>query len=409
VAGKRTEEYRLMTADLIRLRDELTARLGISDPRVADAFRRVPRHLFVPEVSPEDAYRDEAIVTRRDAAGIPVSSSSQPAIMAIMVDQLDLAPGHRVLEIGAGTGYNAALIREVVGPSGLVVSIDIDPSVAKGAAEHLVVAGYQDVTVLAADGAAGCPALAPFDRMIASVGVSDLAPAWLNQLAPDPVLVVPLDVRGAQVSVAFEARDGGRWASRSVVPCGFMRMRGALAGAETPVPLGPGLRTLLPEGRFIDEAALAAALAGPPAATEPAGVTAGAPEVFWALNLWLAAHEPRACEVAEEYHPGHEPRLAGAHRWGGRAFQVSYGIVADASIAVLVQDPDAELRAVGYGPDAAELAASLAMQVRAWQVAGRPGADRLHVDAYPEGATARPDPDVMIIERPRTRFAIYHE
>ena len=83
---------------------------GIRDERIAAALRDVPRHLFLPHLPPEEAYLDDAIVTKRDAEGQPISSSSQPAIMAIMLDQLNLAPGFRVLEIGAGTGYNAALI-----------------------------------------------------------------------------------------------------------------------------------------------------------------------------------------------------------------------------------------------------------------------------------------------------------
>src|ERR1044072_8595046 len=83
---------------------------GEVSERVAEAFRLVPRHRFLPDFDPEAAYRDEPIVTKRDEEGRPISSSSQPAIMGIMLDQLDVRPGHRVLEIGAGTGYNAALL-----------------------------------------------------------------------------------------------------------------------------------------------------------------------------------------------------------------------------------------------------------------------------------------------------------
>src|SRR6201996_420036 len=114
----------------------------------------------------------------------PTSSSSQPTIMAVMLDQLGLEPGHRVLEIGAGTGYNAALMKYLVGPSGTVVTVDLNEDVARDAAAHLAAAGYPEVAVVAADGAAGFPASAPYDRVIATVGVSDLAPAWLDQLGP---------------------------------------------------------------------------------------------------------------------------------------------------------------------------------------------------------------------------------
>ena len=233
-----------MGAELARMRDRMVAEVSaggqpVSDA-VAQAMRVVPRHLFLPEVPAELAYRDDAIVTRRDPNGQPTSSSSQPKIMAIMLDQLGLAPGHRVLEIGAGTGYNAALMKHLVGPGGTVVTVDLDEEVAAEAAAHLGAAGYPDVTVVAADGAAGYPPGAPYDRIIATVGVSDLAPAWLAQLGPGGRIVVPLDLRGSQRSVAFERdpdgpAESGRpevWRSRSVVPCGFMRMRGSLAGPE---------------------------------------------------------------------------------------------------------------------------------------------------------------------------------
>ena len=143
-----------MAADLARLRerlaDQVVAANRIGSERVAAALHDVPRHLFLPGQRPEAAYRDDAIVTKRDEAGQPISSSSQPAIMAIMLDQLDLAPGQRVLEIGAGTGYNAALISHMVGPSGQVTSVDIDPELVATAREHLARAEFGDVTVACA-------------------------------------------------------------------------------------------------------------------------------------------------------------------------------------------------------------------------------------------------------------------
>ena len=395
-----------MTADLGRLRAELVTRIEVSRPAIQAAFASVPRHLFLPGVPPEEVYQDEAIVTKRDAAGVPVSSSSQPAIMAIMLDQLDLTPGHRVLEIGAGTGYNAALMKHIVGASGQVTSIDIDPEVAREAGGHLAAAGYQDVTVTAGDGAQGNAERAPYDRLIATVGVSDLAPAWLSQVTADAVIVVPLDVPGAQLSVAFQ-REDGHWASRSIAPCGFMRMRGSLAGPAAVVPLGPGLRLQLPAERGLDPAALAAAIAAPPEAAEDTGVSAAAPEVFWSLNLWLAAREDRACQVAEELHADRTPALTGSLVSSG-TFHATHGLVTADSIAMLSRRPDSGLIARGYGSGAAALAAALAAQVRAWDAAGRPAASGMHVDAYPRQATDAPAPGTMIVERPSTRFAVYH-
>ena len=318
-------------ASLAELRERLVAEVlatsGIRDERIAAALRDVPRHLFLPHLPPEEAYLDDAIVTKRDAEGQPISSSSQPAIMAIMLDQLDLAPGQRVLEIGAGTGYNAALISHIVGPSGTVVSVDIEADLVDRAREHLASAGYPDVTVVAADGAEGYPPGAPYDRVIATVGVSDLAPAWLHQTAPDARIVVPLDVRGSQLAVAFgragpaQAGSAGHWVSRSIAPCGFMRMRGSLAGPERTVVLQPGLSVMLPDGltladgQEVDGAALAAFLDGPPAEFAT-GVRASSLQVFWGLGLWLATGDRRSCGVAEEGPPaggrGRRPARPGA-------------------------------------------------------------------------------------------------
>lgn len=395
-----------MNADLTQLREQLAARVGGSGgPAVQAALASVPRHLFLPGVPPEEAYQDEAIVTRRDAAGMAVSSSSQPAMMAIMLAQLHLAAGHRVLEIGAGTGYNAALISEITGPSGQVVSVDIDPEVAQEARDHLAAAGYPDVTVLAADGAGGAGGHAPYDRLIATVGVADLSPAWLSQVAPDGRIVVPLDVRGAQLSVAFERAADGHWASRSVAPCGFMRMRGAQADPTKVTQLEPGLWLALPDKR---EAAPVPSVTDPPSATMGTGVSADGPAVSWGLRLWLAVHEMRACQLTEEPRPGREPWLP-RPLFESRSIQVSYGIMDDAGgIAILTRDAGGELVAEGHGQSGAALAADLAEQVRAWHASGARGTEGLHVDAYPRSLAAEPVTDGIIIERPSTRFAVYH-
>src|SRR5271165_6822939 len=148
-------------------------------PETQRAFASVPRHVFVPEVEPSAAYRDEAFVIKCGPDGLPVSSSSQPAMMAIMLDQLGLQPGHRVLEIGTGTGYNAAVMSAIVGPAGEVVSIDIDPELTQRARSGLFAAGYGRVSVRCADGGFGFPESAPFDRIIVTAGAWDIAPAWL--------------------------------------------------------------------------------------------------------------------------------------------------------------------------------------------------------------------------------------
>ena len=420
-------------ASLAELRERLIAEVlatsGIRDERIAAALRDVPRHLFLPHLPPEEAYLDDAIVTKRDAEGQPISSSSQPAIMAIMLDQLDLAPGQRVLEIGAGTGYNAALIRHIVGPSGAVVSVDIEADLVDRAREHLASAGCPDVAVVAADGAEGYPPGAPYDRVIATVGVSDLAPAWLHQAGPDARIVVPLDVRGSQLAVAFgravpsHAGRAGHWVSRSIMPCGFMRMRGSLAGPERVVVLQPGLSLMLPDGltladgQEVDGAAQAAFLDGP--ATEFAtGVRASSLQVLWALGLWLATSDRRSCGVAEERpsEDGAPPGSPGRHcaaagcsprpgSWTPPASQYS-----STDQPGDVRSGQFTLEVTGFGPHGAELGAALVAHVQAWDRAGQPGALRLHVDAYPRSSPDEPAPasDGLLIERPATRFVVHH-
>jgi protein-L-isoaspartate(D-aspartate) O-methyltransferase len=443
---------------LARLRERLAARVitanGIGSTAVAAALRDVPRHLFLPGLPPESAYRDDAIVTKRDADGQPISSSSQPAIMAIMLDQLDLGPGLRVLEIGAGTGYNAALMSHIVGRAGTVVSVDIDSEVAAQARDHLAGAGYPDVTVVAADGAAGYPPSAPYDRVIATVGVSDLAPPWLDQMSPGGRIVVPLDLRGIQLAVAFEhaapespegprETAGGHWRSASLTPCGFMRMRGPLAGPERTVLLAPGLSVMLPDGlmladgKEIDAEAVAGYLSGPPVELAT-GVTAGSVQVIWGLGLWLAAGDPRSCTVSEERPagglsgPGRQGSGPGASRLARapvrtRGLRATAGIVDSGGIAVLAGTPSSQgtgaggarpapgllaLAVAGFGPHASILAAGLAAHVQAWDQAGQPGPAGLHIDAYPRSSAAGPGEvgpagGGLLIERPSTRFVVY--
>ena len=117
-----------------QLVEDLIARNALWSEPVRQAFLAVPRHPFVPRSPVDEAYRaDRAIPTHFDERGVSISSSSAPTIMAIMLELLNAAPGQRVLEIGAGTGYNAALLSHLVGDAGTVTSIDIDEEVAREA------------------------------------------------------------------------------------------------------------------------------------------------------------------------------------------------------------------------------------------------------------------------------------
>jgi protein-L-isoaspartate(D-aspartate) O-methyltransferase len=352
---------------------------------VADALRAVPRHLFLPGVDPADAYEDEAIPTKWAEDGRPISSSSQPAVVAAMLAQLGARPGHRVLEIGTGTGWNAALLDHLVGPAGAVTTVDIDAAVAGQATRNLAAAGAGAVRVVAGDGAAGWPDGAPYDRIILTAAARDLAPAWWVQLAPDGRLVLPLALRGSQRSVAFERADDGVLESVSIVDCGFMPLRGELAGDDDPVrPLGrPGLFLLLDDPPA-DRAALLAALDAGPRLSIPVDVSRR--EVMTGLRTWLALHDPAAGDLLT---------LRDGGRWPMPV------LVGPAALAALAQAGEST-EARGYGVGADVLVSRLLGHVRDWDEAGRPASTRMRIRAYPAG-TELTGPT---LDRPHTRFTV---
>jgi protein-L-isoaspartate(D-aspartate) O-methyltransferase len=243
-----------------RLRRELVEHLRreglVHDPRVADAFLKVPRETFVPETLAQEGlaavYRDDAIVTRRDPRSrAALSSSSQPAIMAIMLEMLDVRPGQRVMEIGAGTGYNAAILGRLVGPEGFVVSIDIDPDVVVGAAAALRSVGAR-AHVVVADGVPGLPGLSSagvgVDRIVVTASTAVVPRCWHDQLADGGRLVAPLrlsdEIERAHAVTCFVKVAAG-FDSVAVTPGGFMPLRrhdGSIfdpTGRSAPGPTGP--------------------------------------------------------------------------------------------------------------------------------------------------------------------------
>ncbi|MCH8026226.1 MAG: methyltransferase domain-containing protein [Chloroflexi bacterium] len=245
--------------DSARLRRRLVRDLrrdgSLSDDRVAAAFATVPRHVFVPGQPMKDVYSDRAIVTKQ-VDGVGVSSSSQPAVMALMLEQLELEPGQRVLEIGAGTGYNAALLSAFVGRRGWVTTVDIDPETAEAARDHLRSAGCKRVEVLAADGGFGHRDGAPYDRIIATAGCWQIPQPWIEQLTEGGLIVLPFRLNGAHVSLALR-KHGDELLSVRAEMCGFMPLRGAFgptydirttdALISSDVELRPALRRSLPK------------------------------------------------------------------------------------------------------------------------------------------------------------------
>lgn len=230
-------------SEAVQLREDLVRRLResgvVRDLAVGEALRSVPREVFLPGLDLDEAYQDMAVPTHRDHAGQVVSSCSQPSMVALMLEQLSVEPGQRVLEVGAGTGYNAALLRRLVGPGGEVVSIDVDPEICAEARQRTREAGA-DVVIEVGDGALGWPPRAPYDRIEVTAAAGDLPAAWWDQLAAAGKLVVPLHLGPrAEASVAWE-RAGSALRALSRLPCGFLALRGEPpAGPRPEPPMGP--------------------------------------------------------------------------------------------------------------------------------------------------------------------------
>jgi protein-L-isoaspartate(D-aspartate) O-methyltransferase len=289
-------------------------------------------------------------------------------VVALMLEQADIQPGHRVLEIGSG-GYNAALLSELVGPTGEVTTIDIDEDVTTRARKALDAAGYPDVRVLRTDGEFGGPESAPYDRIIVTVTAWDIAPAWVDQLATGGRIVVPLRFRSQTRSIALDLLDaessGRSLESRSMAVCGFVNMQGAGAGYERWVPLHGELVTLhfdedqesepVPPERVLDE----------PKESVWSGVLMNREEPLSDLDLWLASTLPGYCVLSAEPRALKKVIVAPVPRWGASAMASS------SSLGYLTSrpapDPDVvELGANAHGPAAQDFAQLLVDQVRAW-------------------------------------------
>lgn len=167
---------------------QLVAR-GISDRRVIEAFLRVPRHLFVPKEYEDLAYQDSPL---------PIGSGqtiSQPYIVALMLELLELREDHRVLEVGAGSGYQTALLAELVSE---VYSIERIPELLDEARERLRRLGYTNVFLFVGDGSKGLPEFAPYDRIIVSACARRIYEAWIEELKDGGLIVLPLEDKRGQ-------------------------------------------------------------------------------------------------------------------------------------------------------------------------------------------------------------------
>ncbi|MPZ28306.1 MAG: methyltransferase domain-containing protein [Micromonosporaceae bacterium] len=291
-----------------RLARDLAGRGAIRDPAWHAVFAATPRHMFVPRFYTMDdlnqprtlvrgdnpatrhqwldaVYQDQVLITRYEVvdtmpdgqeARVAASSASMPYVVAVMLHRLDVRDGHRVLEIGTGTGYNAALLATRLGGED-VTSVELDERSAAEAAERLATAGHHPSLVVG-DGAVGVPDRAPYDRIIATCAISQIPIAWVRQLAPNGRIVAPLTF-GSALAVLDRTDEGGLVGRIDPEPVSFITMR---TTGYQPRPV----KVRRPEG--VPHRGLTAL---DPRLVDPLGHA-------YDLQLWLALHLPGSANLA---------------------------------------------------------------------------------------------------------------
>lgn len=201
-------------AQRMRMVTEQIVARGIEDEAVLRAMRTVHRHRFVPIEMRAYAYEDRPLEIGRD------QTISQPYVVAFMTEALDVAPEHRVFELGTGSGYQAAVLAEIVDE---VYTVEIVASLAERARATLAALGYDNVHVRAGDGWAGWPEASPFDRIVVTAAAPEVPTTLLDQLRPGGVMVLPVGPPdGAQVLVRVDKRMDGTVRTRELLPVRFV-------------------------------------------------------------------------------------------------------------------------------------------------------------------------------------------
>lgn len=347
--------------------DQFVDRGVIRTSRVEAAMRAMPRHAFIPEASIEQAYADSSVPAKTAPDGNRVSVISAPWMVAVMLEELDVQPGDRVLEIGAATGYNAALLDELAEPGGAVTTIELDADLAQRARDALTATGHARVHVVTGDGALGDPDHAPYDKIVVTAGVWEPAPAWLEQLAPGGRIVVPLRLAGVTRCLTLTARPDGSLVSSRVEMCSFVPMRGDGQVQEYDIDLGGGATLRVDDDRPVDVDALRRAVAGPRAQAWT-GIPVGGDEACQELDLWLAV---TTGAYARWMFAGDVNQADPVMPWIVRGGSL---LIDGDSLAYLTLHPrpagtpwtEAELGAYGHGPHGQDLADRLAAQITTW-------------------------------------------
>ncbi|MFM7062180.1 MAG: protein-L-isoaspartate(D-aspartate) O-methyltransferase [Actinomycetes bacterium] len=199
------------------LMEQLRATGQVTDPRVLDAVGAVPRSEFVPAEHRGAAYDDVALPIGHD------QTISQPLVVAVMTQALELQPSDRVLEVGTGSGYQAAVLRQLVER---VVTVERIPALAQEAADRLARLGLDGIEVHTGDGTLGWPDAAPYDAVVVTAGGPEVPAPLLDQLADGGRLVAPVGPRHAQELVRVR-RSGDRTECEDLGPVAFVPLLGA--------------------------------------------------------------------------------------------------------------------------------------------------------------------------------------
>jgi protein-L-isoaspartate(D-aspartate) O-methyltransferase len=191
---------------------------GISNERVLEAMNKVPRHEFVPESERERAYADQALPIGHE------QTISQPFIVAFMTQAVDPQPGQRVLEVGTGSGYQAAVLAELAGE---VYTIELIPDLAKQAGALLERLGYRNIHVRTGDGYLGWPKAAPFDSIVVTWGAEKVPEPLFEQLKPGGTMVIPLGQIPNQSLRLIKKDQNDQQSSQELLPVQFVPLRRA--------------------------------------------------------------------------------------------------------------------------------------------------------------------------------------
>ena len=200
-----------------RMVERQVRRRGVRDPRVLAALACVPRHLFVPEEVLDLAYEDRPLPIGKG------QTISQPYIVGFMTEALEILPGDRALEIGLGSGYQAAVLAELGAD---VHAVEIVPELARSAARRLAELGYASVRVRQADGRLGWPEAAPFDAIVGTAAPASIPGSLLEQLAPGGRLVIPVGGRVQELRRIRRTAGGDRFTSEALLEVRFVPMTG---------------------------------------------------------------------------------------------------------------------------------------------------------------------------------------